>query len=1321
MFHKSWIFSKYFVTANSEIFLKMNSIQYENFNDLINICKAQSEIIVSELQGIVAGQSEPERSLLNLLGFYKNFNEFLYSNALNNILNIYNKEIVGWPSISMLFDEINNEMHQIPSGDYELRIRQLGNNCDWLNSNFKYLFDIHIPRAPGSAEIVEREGNFYLLWNEVSIPSDFNYSPVSNMYIIYGEDAEGNRYEIIRTNGLPSESDNRLQINLTDLIEADILTENIVKLYMVVAGDNNKVISGLTSRKMNISILPVVSPSMDNGLLVWNSLVSAKEFEIIAKTEGYGETEILTGSNFWAGEELIAGITYNISLRAIGDIYTNGEEISYVLTGKPIFIKLSRLNTLNVGVNKYGVFEWNRISNANGFAVYLKNTELSYIYNDNGLKNTFESPFEGYHTYLFIAMGTTGMIDSDSTVYYLNSSINNDGRGLRAGNLPGVTNIRVEDGIIKFNPLEEIETVEQGLSQKVVGYRLTISNGIETLYSTDLPREIFFTDSEGNMCFDFSIYGNENTYEILIQPYIYYINSEHTVIENAQIVNDFDAEIYHLLLGKANAFEFQKIGAPGSVKILNGQLTWTGMEGYEYVVEVYIATGSLITERVTTNFWWTNSSILIDGTNYYVKVKAYLDNCVYSVYTKYCDADANPRQISRLAPLNTTMNSYTSEETEENFITFDFASSGITPGFNIQYKTSINGEYNYVYVTDLNYNEIVQYENNKAIINISKISDSIELMYYQIQVVPMGLTNYLKSNWSSAWEFKIPSMLENVYYDAENIEYYWVHNDNSNSYIIKDEVLDANDNVIAIYKYNMQSSSYITEAYYKEREVMIDGVSTTVGTVAYMPSIPGYKHRISVAVSLDSQAEFSLMSLFKPCETVNLFDLFSVENNILQPGSELYLSMNPVTVSGLLKNNAYGSESNPYLIKNITDFANINKRLNRYNYTYNYIVELNYVVNNQEVEMTLNIVENVPNYCFKQTVDLSGITTSIGKYQISTGGTLSYKNFNNTYDGNNKTISYSIKATITNLSLGLFLKLDANAVVKNLKINAVIDFDAIQNSTLTYGAVTGENYGNIYNCQVLSITALKLYSGTNSGVRNLTFGGIAGENKGTIELCILKNITLTLQLANNEEALYVGGIAGKNTAGTIKNSGNNAGIQVTSKKTVYVGGIAGSSSGNIQQVYNKGAILATMTTGSCQIGGLIGFNNTSGKVANSYNTGLVNIAGSGSPTINLGGLVGHTLSSDITNSYSTLAEVQNSGNIKAGTLVGLIGIAIPTSFQLSNYYINTGAVGSGSGSLDLFAKQITATELKNYSLTLNTAAGVEIFKNTTTSPCFAWE
>ncbi|MDD4686210.1 MAG: hypothetical protein PHI76_02900 [Clostridia bacterium] len=1331
---------KYYVTANAEQFIKLTQEQCDDLLDLIDVATFGIYNLIVNLENLVSLYPD-NAELFQLLGYYHNLSEFLQSNAIMRILNTNFKQTNGWPNMNVLFEELSNSTAQIPSGNYGLSIRQLGNNCDFLNSNYSLEFNIYIPKAAGDVDIVNKDGDFYLCWNQVDIPAYYNYSPLDlnedgngDKYIIYGEDIDKNRFELIRTNGYLSETENRLQINVSTLASEGTLAQNIVKLFIVVAGDNNNTLSGLTSQKLDITLLPQISPQMNNGTLVWDSLVSAHLYEITAVADGYAPLYITTENSYWNGEELLSGVTYNISLRAIGYIYTVGQgplqTIKYVLSGDFVYFKLSKLTSLNVVVNKYGIFEWSKVPNSQGFIVKIKDSDFIHISNSGENQTKYESTFMGYNNYLFKALGTTGNINSDTTTYYLSSDVNNNGVGILGVILPQVENLRVADGLIKFSPLENINTTEQEQVIKVVGYRITITNGIGELFTTDLIISEFFEDTEGNLCLDLSEYGTENIYNIKVQAYIYYTNTLGTIFENAVVQYDIDEQNYHTLIGEGVSINFEKLVAPKEVKVENGQVTWNSNNGYEYIVDIYTSTGTILSERVYTNSWWTDNAKLLPDMYYFVKVKAYKEGSIYSAYTTYSrDGTSEPTQISKYKIIDIVVNSFSTEE-GENIINFNYPSGGIELGFNFKYKTMLESDYSYILINDSNYNDIISYLNGVVSINLTNISPNIELMYYQIQVVPLGLTNNLKSDWSNTFEFSIPEMIENVYYQTDDLEFYWVHVDNKYSYIVRDELLDESDNIVATYIYKIKSASYADENYYKERDIFIDGISQVVGTLSYMPSVVGYKHRVAVAVCLDSSAEYSLVSLYNQCDEISNFDLFNVETDILDYDSVIYQTTNDDTIKQLLTSNAYGSESNPYLINTVTDFNNINFRLDRYNYTYKYSVEFSYIFGDEEYHKYINIEENSINYNFKQTTNLSGITTSIGKFSIVSGGAIIYKNFNNTYKGNNNTLTYNIIATNSNLSLGLFSNLNSNAIINDLNVNATIDFNALQYSTFTFGAIAGQNKGGkIYNCRVISVNIQNLVDDQNNGVKDLTFGGIVGNNEsGIIDLCVINEISINLVIANNGDSIYAGGIAGKNT-GTISNSGNNASLTVISRKNAYTGGVVGINTGIILQVYNKAVISSsTLSTNSlCYLGGLVGYNHVMGNLKNSYNTGNLTTNNASGPTGSkayLGGLVGYTLSINITNSYSSMPAITNYGTlITAGTLVGYIKANIPTSFTLFNYYINQSPAGGvESGSITNFAKKLNSDELLQYSNNLNLAAGENIFMLCAPNyPCFVWE
>ncbi len=1349
-FHNIQTGNDYYLIMNAENLLKITASQREKFLDLRTVVLNFTNIIVHELENRIddlleqGGQKEEIKKTNELIDLYQLLHASMQGIKIDMILDIHNKERTGWPSLDLVFSELESTVN-IPGGDYTIKVRQIGNTCDEISSNFNNSLPIFLPKAVGNVEIVELNGDFLLLWNKVEIPLGYLYSPmdtdedgIGEKYIIYGEDAEGKRYELLRTNGIPAATENRFQINLSELLENGILTSDIIKLFIVVAGDTGDVLAGISSEDIEIAILPEVSPNMSEGVLVWDSMPSVSAYEIIASATGYETLRFEITDTFWAGEELAPEVTYNISIRAIGSVYVGaGAEpsISCVLSGLPVQFRLSKLNEMNVSVNKYGIFNWDTVANAQGFSVEIKDTDFTYTKAD-GFDLQYESIYEGFHNYLFKALGTTGSINLNSeTIYYINSNFNNNGIGLLAALLPQVELIWIEDGIIKFNPIPETQTEGFAGFEKVVGYRLLIDiveDGIH--FTTDVGNQTF-KDEDDNICFDFSRHGSEGLYTIRVQAYIYYVNGTGTIFENAKTINLNDEQSYHRLLGAESYLIFEKIAAPSVVQIENGDVVWSEVEAANgYVVEVFTNTGTLV-KRDTTAFasWWSDDALILPQQTYFVKVKTYAEGKVFSNYTTYCEYTLEePTPISRLESFQevvTTINTYTNEE-GENFISFAYPSGGLDMGFNVKYRTTRDGEFSYVMVSDGNYGDIVTYLNETATINISKFSGEGEIafMEYQIQSVPKGNSNYLKSHWSTIQEFSIPDAVESVYYDENTFEFFWEHVGSAYSYIVTDEIIGADDNCIAIFKYKIKSGQYVNENYYKERK--LPGMTENVATISYLPSVVGYQHRVSVAVCLDTSAEFSLVSLFTQCEDLCDFDLFEIgiDKDILSADSSIYDTIDKNEIAQRLLNNAYGTALNPYLINNAEDFEKINLRLARYNYTYNYSVELLYEFEGQPVSILTNISESNPNYCFKQTVDLEDITQPIGIWTES-GGTIKYSNFQNTYDGNNKLIEFNLTAPRTGLSLGLFLQLGNGAIVKNIRINAEIDFKAIGGSTFTYGAIAGRNDGGtITNCHVLSINVLRLVDSNNYGVNSLTFGGIVGDNKnGIVELCTTSSdIELILLLANSGDTIYAGGIAGRNS-GTIKNSGNNALIDVAGRKSAYIGGVVGMNTGAILQVYNKaqvkGETLAINST--CNIGGIVGNNTGFGEIRNSYNLGNVSCGEKPWQTgvqIYLGGIVGSSESTAITNCYSAMSAVINDGALKAGTLAGRIQNSIPSSFGPKNIYINSGAIGSAeNGGAMYFAVQVTENQLGNYANTLNTAAGSTIFENSPSYPRFIWE
>ena len=230
--------------------------------------------------------------------------------------------------------------------------------------------------------------------------------------------------------------------------------------------------------------------------------------------------------------------------------------------------------------------------------------------------------------------------------------------------------------------------------------------------------------------------------------------------------------------------------------------------------------------------------------------------------------------------------------------------------------------------------------------------------------------------------------------------------------------------------------------------------------------------------------------------------------------------------------------------------------------------------------------------------------------------------------------------------------------------------------TSSIGGIVGENFaaGSIKNAE---------NTGAVSGDNKI--GGIAGQNSGILENVV--NLEGGIVTAKN---FTLGGIAGNNNKGTIKNALNKA--VVKSEKCQNVGGIAGLNSGSIEDAVNEGNVTGEAFVGGISgankagsiknagnigevkankaqdgfglAGGIAGYNYNGGIITASYNQGSVSGIG-----ICVGGIVGLSNGGRIDNSY-------NSGSITGVQYVG----GIVGSNGSGNITVNVYNLGTVSGS-----------------------------------------
>ena len=196
---------------------------------------------------------------------------------------------------------------------------------------------------------------------------------------------------------------------------------------------------------------------------------------------------------------------------------------------------------------------------------------------------------------------------------------------------------------------------------------------------------------------------------------------------------------------------------------------------------------------------------------------------------------------------------------------------------------------------------------------------------------------------------------------------------------------------------------------------------------------------------------------------------------------------------------------------------------------------------------------------------------------------------------------------------------------------------------------------------------------------------LSGTNTGKVEVTSLTCSVLSL-----------GGIAGK-TAGTV--SGNNSGEIVTGESCtingdIYMGGVVGQAGAPVASSVNSGAIISggktTKAQSYLQVGGVVGWSNSSAPISDCQNTGDVTNTGNSKGYIYVGGVTSES-AAEISNSYNT-ATITNSGECAGSytendvkkccdnSVGGVAGVNNKTTFTScynTGEVVNTGYSGGG--------------------------------------------
>ena len=328
-------------------------------------------------------------------------------------------------------------------------------------------------------------------------------------------------------------------------------------------------------------------------------------------------------------------------------------------------------------------------------------------------------------------------------------------------------------------------------------------------------------------------------------------------------------------------------------------------------------------------------------------------------------------------------------------------------------------------------------------------------------------------------------------------------------------------------------------------------------------------------------------------------------------------------------------------------------------------------------------------------IDLGGVT-EIG-YTISSNKWFPLSGFNGTFDGQGHSIKGVFIDHRSQNQVGFFSALTANAIIKNLNIEGII------NGGDYVGAVVGKTANaRIENCS---------FNGDiNAGSEYGYIGGIAGFGSGTITGCKTYG-SLNVRLSFVSDSLLngaSGGIVGYMTGPTtvISNCENNMNIV---SNGLSLGGIAGQSMmmSKIEGCVNNGSI-----SGYKQVGGVLGrlvvmgsgtpvnacTNNGSVYASDEDAGGIVGVTsggdmhivgcinnGSVEARINAAGILGH-------NSGVTVETSYNTGEIKAGSFAGGIIAKDSANGAVNCYNLGSISAGSWAGGISAYLDNAHGTE-----------------------------
>ncbi len=350
----------------------------------------------------------------------------------------------------------------------------------------------------------------------------------------------------------------------------------------------------------------------------------------------------------------------------------------------------------------------------------------------------------------------------------------------------------------------------------------------------------------------------------------------------------------------------------------------------------------------------------------------------------------------------------------------------------------------------------------------------------------------------------------------------------------------------------------------------------------------------------------------------------------------------------------------------------------------------------------LNTIAGSSTYWDKHFIQTGNIDASATSTQNSGAGFAGIGSLSTHFTGSYNGQNYSITGMFINWPstnyVGMFVYLDAGAVVKDLSmVNASItgyDFvggivsyadndSELQNltvdaqTTVTGHDLVGGIVGEARNAALTGCTSGATVSG------NYAVGGIAGE-------CLFATTSKVISGCSSSGLISatskdVGGLVGVNSQ-TVTNCSSSATVNCTGTGTgTDVGGLIGWTNGPVSLCYSTG----TVTGAGADVGGLVGVVGTNGSLSRCYSRATVESA------LDNAGVLAGTSNGNVTNCF-TIGSARGTSDV--GGLLGVSASTCTVSYcYAASKVLNStdkwsgGLIGDNSGSeancfwIDLFS------------------------------------